>query len=85
MSSILSSIFVCRERVDNALKALGTDYIDVLTLRLGAGPDSKGTSLEETARGMKVASFVEQNICTCMSLDVHLKIIQITGPAKLDI
>ena len=45
---------MCRERVDDALKVLGTDYIDILTLRLGTGPDSKGTSLEETARGMKV-------------------------------
>lgn len=43
----------CKERVDKALKILGTDYIDILTLRLGAGPDSKGTPLEETARGMK--------------------------------
>lgn len=40
--------------MDDALKLLGTDYIDMLTFRLGTGPDSKGVTLEETAKGMKV-------------------------------
>lgn len=40
--------------MDKALKIMGTDYIDVLTLRLGVGSDAKGVSLEETAKGMKV-------------------------------
>ena len=47
-------LMTCRRRVDEALKILGTDYIDILTLRLGAGSDAKGIPLEETARGMKV-------------------------------
>ena len=45
-----------RRRVDEALKILGTDYIDILVLRLGTGPDAKGVPLEETAKGMKVLS-----------------------------
>lgn len=53
---------ICRKRVDDALKILGTDYIDVLTLRLGTGPDSKGTTLEETAAGMKVSILCQRNM-----------------------
>lgn len=44
--------------MDNALKLLGTDYIDVLTFRGGVGPDSNGVTLEETAKGMKVQALI---------------------------
>jgi len=45
-----------RKRVDDALKILGTDYIDVLVLRKAPIPEQSGTSLEDTAKAMKVHS-----------------------------
>jgi len=43
----------CKKRVDDALKILGTDYIDVLVLRKAPIPEQSGTSLEDTAKAMK--------------------------------
>ena len=45
---------LARERVANALKLLGVEYIDALILRLGMGPDINGTPIEDTAKAMKV-------------------------------
>ena len=45
---------LCRERVDNALEHLETDYIDILIFRRAPRPDKHNTSLEDAAKGMKV-------------------------------
>ena len=44
--------------MDDALKILGTDYVDILILR-GGFTDKNKTPLEEQARGMKVRPLSE--------------------------
>jgi len=43
----------CKNRVADALKVMGLDYIDILILRLGMGTDLNNTPIEETAKAMK--------------------------------
>ena len=48
-------VVLCRRRVTEALKVLGTDYIDVLVLRL-PGPTADVPTLDAMAKEMKAGA-----------------------------